>query len=65
MQCNVTNVTGVCWYLPEISAEMYVFNFLVLIIRRHFIYVSKAVGIRGYFSKQKGVCEKKKWGTLG
>jgi hypothetical protein len=28
----------------------------------HTIYVSKAVRIRGYFSKEKGVCVKKKFG---
>jgi len=36
---------------------------LSYVIRTHYIYVSKDIRIRGYFSKPKGACEQKRLGS--
>jgi hypothetical protein len=49
-------------WLSKISSEIQIFNFWVPIIWTLYIYVSKDMRIRGYFSKPKGVCEHKNLG---
>jgi hypothetical protein len=46
------------------SLLRYNFKYWLRIIRTHYIYASKDVRIRGYFSKPKGFREQKVWETL-
>jgi hypothetical protein len=47
--------------LSKIGSEIRIFNFGTY-IRTLYIYLSKDVRTRGYFSKPKGACEQKKFG---
>jgi hypothetical protein len=62
MQCIVTYATGVCCsYLKSVLSTN--FLFWTPVIRTPYIDVRKDMGIRGYFSKPKGVREQKSLGN--
>jgi len=54
MKCIVTYATGLYQCVSKISSEIWIFNFGYL-SSGHYIYVSKDVGIHGYFLKPEGV----------
>jgi len=54
MQDIVTYATSIYLYLSKISSKIHIFNFGYL-SSGHYIYMSKDVRIRNYFSKSKGV----------
>jgi hypothetical protein len=63
MQCIVTYAAGMSSYVSKLSFEIQFFNFWYL-SSEHYIYVSKDVGILGYFSKLKGFHEQNGSGNI-
>jgi hypothetical protein len=62
MQFTVTYASGMYYFLPKINSEIYIFNFGYLTTGQY-IYVSKGMRIRGYFSKLAGISEQEGFGN--